>query len=216
MREYGIRYHDSPIYSDAFMGYADATFANNDDYKFTSGYVFITQGRAITWRSKKQTTIALSFTEAEYVAISESACKACWLRSLYDKLGFIQEDPTLIRDDNDGSIAITKNPQFHKHTKHIAIRWHWVHDLVRDGILQIGTCRDKDQTTDILTKALPCLKHSQHTFEMGLSMVWREVWGSPKSSQRDEQMINNNILYYNNTSVCIYCIEYSNKTSWRQ
>ena len=158
----------------------------------------------------------LSSTEAEYVAISKSACKACWLRSLYDELGFIQEDPTLIRGDNDGSIVITKNPQFHKHTKHIVIRWHWVRDLVRDGILQISTCRDKDQTVDILTKALPCPKHSQHTFEMGLSTVWRGVWGSPKPSQCDGQMINNNILYYNNTSVRIYCIAYSNKTSWRQ
>ena len=113
----------------------------------------------------------LSSMETEYVVISKSAHEACWLRSLYDELGFIQEDPTLIRGDNNGSIVIAKNPQFHKCTKHIAIRWHWVHNLVHDGILQIGTCRDKDQTVDILTKALPCPKHSQHTFEMGLSIV---------------------------------------------
>ena len=168
---YGITYRNSPIHPDAFMGYADAAFANNEDYKSTSGYVFIAQGGAITWRSKKQKTIALSSTEAEYVAISEAAREACWLRSLYDELGYTQEDPTLIRGDNDGSIAIAKNPQFHKRTKHIAIRWHWVRDLVRDGILQIGACRDKDQTADILTKALPRPKHSQHTLEMGLSMV---------------------------------------------
>jgi hypothetical protein len=170
-RDYGITYHNSPIHPDAFLGYADAAFANNEDYKSTSGYVFIAQGGAITWRSKKQTTIALSSTEAEYVAISEAAREACWLRNLYDELGFTQEDPTLIQGDNDGSIAIAKNPQFHKRTKHIAIRWHWVRDLVRDGILQIGACRDKDQTADVLTKALPRPKHSQHTLEMGLSTV---------------------------------------------
>ena len=153
------------------MGYADATFTNKKDYKSTSNYVFIAQGGVIIWRSKKQATITLSSTKAEYVAISESACEACWLRSLYNELGFIQKDPTLIKGDSNGSIVIAKNPQFHKHTKHIVIRWHWVHDLVRNGILQIGTCRDKDQTIDILTKALPCPKHSQHTFEMGLSIV---------------------------------------------
>ena len=134
------------------MGYADAAYANNEDYKSTSGYVFIAQGGAITWRSKKQTTIALSSMKAEYVAISKAAREACWLRSLYDELGFTQDDLTLIRGDNDGSIAIAKNPQFHKRTKHIVIRWHWVRDLVRDGILKIGTCRDKDQTADVLTK----------------------------------------------------------------
>ena len=96
-------------------------------------------------------------------AISEAAPEACWLRSLYEELGFTQEDPTLIRGNNNGSIVIAKNPQFHKRTKHIAIRLHWVHNLVQDGILQIGTCRDKDQTANVLTKALPHLKHSQHT-----------------------------------------------------
>ena len=65
--EYGIRYYDSPIYPNAFIGYSDAAFANNEDYKSISSYVFITQGGAITWRSKKQTTIALSSMKAKYV-----------------------------------------------------------------------------------------------------------------------------------------------------
>jgi hypothetical protein len=61
-------------------GFADAAFANYDDHKSTSGYVFLASGGAITWKSKKQTTIALSSTEAEYVALSEAAREACWLR----------------------------------------------------------------------------------------------------------------------------------------
>ena len=98
--------------------------------------------------------------EAEYVVIFKAAYEACWLRSLYDELEFTQEDLTLIRGDNDRSIAITKNPQFHKCTKHITIRSHWVYNLVQNGILKIGTCRDKDQITDVLTKVLPCPKHT--------------------------------------------------------
>ena len=62
-----------------FHGFADAAFANHDDHKSTSGYVFLAAGGAITWKSKKQTTIALSSTQAEYVALSEAACEACWL-----------------------------------------------------------------------------------------------------------------------------------------
>ena len=71
----GITYSKTSINpnnnSNFFYGFADAAFANHDDWKSTSGYVFIAAGGAITWKSKKQTTIALSSTEAEYVALSE-------------------------------------------------------------------------------------------------------------------------------------------------
>jgi hypothetical protein len=67
------------ITDNSFYGFADAAYANHDDHKSTSGYVFLASGGAITWKSKKQTTIALSSTEAEYVALSEVAREACWL-----------------------------------------------------------------------------------------------------------------------------------------
>ena len=73
-----------------------------------SGYVFSAAGGAITWKSKKQTMIALSTTQAEYVALLEAACKACWLQNLFDELGYPQENPTLIKGDNDGSILMAK------------------------------------------------------------------------------------------------------------
>ena len=69
----------------------DAAYANTDDYKSTSRYVFLVAGGAITWKSKKQTIIALSSTEAEYVALSEAGREACWLRNLYEEIGYIQE-----------------------------------------------------------------------------------------------------------------------------
>ena len=56
-----------------------------------------------------------------YVALSEAACQACWLRSLFEELGYPLEHPTLIKGGNDGSILIAKNQQFHNHSKHIAI-----------------------------------------------------------------------------------------------
>lgn len=150
-------------------GFADAAFANHDDLKSTSGYVFMAAGGAITWKSKKQTTIALSSTEAEYVALSEAAREACWLRNLYEELGYSQKFPITIKGDNDGSIAMAKNPQFHSRSKHVAIRWHWVRELVEKGNVRIETCRDPQQTADVLTKALLRPKHRQHTTEMGLA-----------------------------------------------
>ena len=68
--------------------FVDAAYANCNNHKSTSGYIFLVAGGTITWRSKKQTVIALSSTEAEYVALSEAGHKAYWLRNLSEKLGF--------------------------------------------------------------------------------------------------------------------------------
>lgn len=177
-RDYGITYHADAQWNEVapddlntFYGYADAAFANNDDHRSTSGYVFLANGGAITWGSRKQTTIALSSTEAEYVAISEASREAIWLRHLYGELGFIQTQPILLLGDNDGSIAMAKNPQYHKRTKHVDIRWHWVRDLVQDGLVKLVDCRDPHQTADILTKPLVKPKYEKHVKELGLSSV---------------------------------------------
>ena len=71
-------------------------------------------GGAITWHSKKQSITALSSTKAEYIALSEMAHEAQWLRSLFKELEFGQTLPTTILGNNEGSIAMMKNPQFHK------------------------------------------------------------------------------------------------------
>jgi len=75
-RSFGITYSVPNIPAASFIGFADAAYANTDNRKSTSEYIFIVAGGAITWRSKKQETIALSSTEAEYVALSEAACEA--------------------------------------------------------------------------------------------------------------------------------------------
>ena len=171
-KSYGITYSTSPgstAIPNIFSGYADAAFANQDNCKSTSGYVFIASGGAITWRSKKQTTVALSSTEAKYIALAEAAHEACWLRHLYNELGYPQKLPTLIRGDNNGSIAMAKNPQFHQRSKHMAIRWHLIRDLIKDNILNIEECRDPEQTADVLTKPLTCFKHHKHITEMGIA-----------------------------------------------
>ena len=153
----GITYQSQNQRTDnnLFHGYSDAAFANTDDQKSTSGHVFVSAGGAMTWSSKKQTTVALSSTEAEYVAISEASREAYWLRSLYEELGEDQNSPSVIKGDNEGSIAMTRNPQFHKRAKHISTRWHWVRDLVEEGTVTIESCRDPEQTANVLMKVLP-------------------------------------------------------------
>jgi len=127
MKEYGITYQSqTPQDSNLFYSFADAAYANTDDYKSTSGHVFLAAGGAITWCSKKQTVVALSSMEAEYVALSEAGREACWLRNLCEELGFLQSKPIEIRGDNMGVISMVWNLQFHKRSKHIATKWHWI------------------------------------------------------------------------------------------
>jgi len=166
---HGIVYKALPQTPNFFHGYSDAALANQDEAKSTSGYVYIAGNGAITWNSKRQISQALSSAEAEYVTLTEAAREACWLRSLYTELGLLDQDtPTEIRGDNESSLAMARNPQFHKRTKHIEMRWHWIRRLIRAGIITLTSCRDAEQTTDVLTKALPRQKHVQHTQEMGL------------------------------------------------
>jgi hypothetical protein len=176
-KNYGITYRDQntrhvgPSDSNFIHGFADASFASIEDRRSISGYVYLSGGAAITWGSKRQTTIALSSTEAEYIALSEAARDAIWLRHLYGELGFIQKEPILLLGDNEGSIILTRNPEFHKRTKHVEIHWHWVRELHADGLINVVACRDPQQTADILTKQLPRPKYVQHVAELGLSPV---------------------------------------------
>jgi hypothetical protein len=175
-RNLGITYRkpdDTDDNENFFHGFADAAFANADDGKSTSGYVYVASGGAITWKSKKQTIIALSSTEAEYVALSEAGREALWLRNLYGELGFPQEQPTTIKGDNEGSMSMTKNPQFHQRSKHIALRYHWIRQFVDDKTFDIESIRDPEQTADVLTKPIPKLKHEKHRREMGIGEITR-------------------------------------------
>jgi hypothetical protein len=107
-KSYGITYNNVLGHPNYFFSYADASFANTDDLKSITGYVFMMAGGAITWFSKKQSITAMLTTEAEYIALSEAACKVRWLRNLFFELGFAQSLPTTIRGNNNGSIAMTR------------------------------------------------------------------------------------------------------------
>jgi hypothetical protein len=172
IKDYGITYTNKPHESQGknlAFGYSDASFTNADNHKSISGYVFLSHRGAITWGSKKQAIIALSSTEAEYVALSEASREAMWLRALYKELGFEQIEPTLILGDNDGSIAMAKNPQFHKRAKNIDIPWHWMCEHVKEESIIIKDCCDPQQTADILTKSLQRPKFIWHVTELDLS-----------------------------------------------
>eukprot|EP00253_Pinus_taeda_P036610 PITA_36610 len=125
-----------------------------DDQKSTSGYVFHMGSRAISCASKKQPIVALCTTEAEYVAATAAACQAVWMRRMLRSLGQAQAKGTMIFCDNSSAIALSNNFVFHKRTKHIDTRFHYIRELVNDGEIVLQHCRTQEKVADILTKPL--------------------------------------------------------------
>ena len=142
------------------IGYADADWGSNAiDRKSISGYTFLVSGGPISWRSKKQPTVALSTMEAEYMATSLATREAIWLRHLFDELGITLTSPTPLHVDNQSAIEFSKNTNFHARSKHIDIQHHFVREKVDSNEIKIFHCASEDNLADILTKALPAPTH---------------------------------------------------------
>jgi hypothetical protein len=137
-------------------GYSDADWAGDvSTRKSTSGYVFFCGNSPISWRSRLQKTVALSTCEAEYQALSDSTKEAVWLRILMQDLNYPVKAPTLIKGDNQGSIALIHSNKHHDRIKHMAVRRLFVRDQVDAKEITVTYCNTKDMVADIMTKALP-------------------------------------------------------------
>jgi hypothetical protein len=151
------------------FGYADADWASDvNDRKSTSGYIFKLAGAAVSWSSKKQTSIALSSTEVEYITGVHAAKEAIWLRQLLSELGLDMSSPTALHIDNQLAIAITRNPEFHDHTKHINVCYYFLRQVVEDKSIKLEYIPTGDQVADALTKGLPPASYSKSREEMGI------------------------------------------------
>ena len=140
---------------DGIVGYSDADFAGDiNDRSSTSGSIFFFRGGPVAWSSKKQTCIALSTTEAEYVAACEATKTAVWLRCLLqDFTGKEEQIPVMC--DNQGAVKLVYNPEFHPKTKHIALRYHFIRRATEEKKINVDYVATKDQLADIFTKPLP-------------------------------------------------------------
>ena len=139
----------------SLKGYSDSDWGGSlDDRKSTTGFVF-DFGGPISWQSKKQPTVALSSTEAKYMALTQAAKEAIWLQGLLSELGIKETRPTTILEDNQGCIALAKNPTSHARTKHIDIRHHFIRETLENGQIKLEYCPTTDMVADILTKAIP-------------------------------------------------------------
>ena len=162
------------IYSGAtkpnILGYVDVDWAGDiNDRQSISGYVFIISGGAVSWSLKKQTSVALSSTEAEYMAAAAATKEALWLHSLAQELSLSSfQEPTTLLIDNQSAMALAKNAVFHDRTKHIAIQHHFICEKIDDEEITLQYIPTNEQVADVLTKPLMWEKHNRFIEGMGV------------------------------------------------
>ena len=153
------------------VGFSDADWAGDETTrKSMSGEIFQLGGSPISWASKKQTVVALSTTEAEYIALSLATQEAIWLRNLLSDI-HLKPTTTTMYEDNQGTIALSKNPTNHSRTKHIDIKYHFIRDMILKKQIDVIYCPTNDMVADIFTKGLPKVTFEHLRTKMGVLKI---------------------------------------------
>lgn len=149
-KHYEIKFTGSTV---SLVAYSDSDWAGDrDSRKSTTGYILYLGNAPITWQSKLQPLVALSSTEAEYLALSTTAQENICIKFLLRDWGYKIMMPTTIYCDNQGAIQLTINHAQHKRTRHIEIKYHYVRDLESTGQIVISKMHTTNMIADLLTK----------------------------------------------------------------
>jgi hypothetical protein len=150
-------------------GYADASWANESGCRLVSGYAWFYAGGLLSHMSKKQATVALSSTEAEYMAVIHVIQEGLWLKSLFTELSVPFQTPIKIFLDNTGAIALSTATKFHQRTKHIDIRYHFIWEHVDNGTFHLIWVPSHENIADIFTKPRPRPDYMRLSKVLGLA-----------------------------------------------
>ncbi|CAN0870173.1 Retrovirus-related Pol polyprotein from transposon TNT 1-94 [Linum grandiflorum] len=135
--------------------YTDASWASEvTSRRSTTGYCSYVWGNLVTWRSKKQSVVARSSAEAEYRALALGIQEAIWIQRVLKELNHHGQDAIHMFCDSQAALSIVKNPVHHDRTKHVEIDRHFITEKVEQGIVDVSYVPSRQQTADILTKAL--------------------------------------------------------------
>lgn len=124
-----------------------------------TGYCAFVAGGCVSWRARKQPTVATSTTEAEYRAAYEATQEAVWLKQLLSDMGYTLNAPVALFCDNQGALALTKNPLYQSRSKHFDILYHWIREKVEDQTILPHYIPTNLMLADFLTKAVHSAKH---------------------------------------------------------
>ena len=181
----GISYRAS---DNKMKGYVDADWGNNkDDRRSFTGFVFCFNGSPVSWESKKQRTVALSSTEAEFMAMTEAVKETLYFRRLFEELGMEKLLDISIYNDNMGALKLAENPVLHNRSKHIDLRFHFIREAVHEKLVRVEYLDTNSMLTDILTKGLAVPRLRQLVAEMGLREI-RSSRGSVGSCESRTQV----------------------------
>lgn len=156
-KELGILYPSAEKGDLGLIGFVDADYGSDKmSRKSTTGCLIHFNGAPVIWLSKRQTCIALSSTESEYIALAQAGKKAVWLERLYSELNlpYIKEGPICVKTDSQSAMKLAKNLEYHDKTKHIDIRHHYIRWLVATNQVELDHIPDTVQPADILTKSV--------------------------------------------------------------
>ncbi|GJT82892.1 retrotransposon protein, putative, ty1-copia subclass [Tanacetum coccineum] len=154
--------------------YCDARFEiDRDDTKSQTGYVFILNGGAVDWKSSKQSTTAMSATEAEYIATSEAAIEAVWIMKFISGLGIVPtiNEPIKMFCDNSAALHFSNEPGVQKGARHYHRRYHYVRESIELGEIKFLKVHTDDNLADPFMKTLRKGKLTQHARSMGLRLA---------------------------------------------
>ena len=141
----------------SLYGYTDSDLGSSiDDRRSTSGFYFSLNscGPPISWKTKKQPTVALSSCEAEYISLAGALQEAIFLNMTLNFI--VKQSSVKIYMDNQGAIALSKNNIIHNRSKHIDIKYHFIREKVDDGFLELEYVPSESNVSDLMTK--PCSK----------------------------------------------------------
>lgn len=165
-KHYCLKYNKGN--NEQLEGFVDSDWASCElDRKSFSGYCFIMSGSVISWQSRKQQTISLSSTEAEYVSLSEGSREAIYLRNLlYELTGKLCV--IKLYCDNQSALKLATSPQSNNRTKHIDVRFHYVRDAIKKNLINVSYTQTQEMPADLLTKGLPSVKHYKFMKMLGI------------------------------------------------
>lgn len=151
------------------IGYVDADHAGDQtDRKSNSGYVFLYRGAPISWTCRKQTSVAISSTEAEYIALSEACQELVSLVRVFEDLSIHTTLPIRIMEDNQSCIQLATSKRIGRRSKHIETRYHYVRELTEKNTINLQYCSSENMLADLFTKPLGATKTQKFREMIGL------------------------------------------------
>jgi hypothetical protein len=171
--DYGLRYvtdHEFGLY-----GYSDSDYADRiPDRKSTSAYYFSLGSSMVLWSNRKQSCVALSTSEVEYVAACATCREVVWLQKLLSGLFGLKLEATCILCDNQSCMKLSENPMFHDRSKHIEIKYHYIRDMVQRGAVRLQYVTTEEQVAVVLTKPLSRTKFEHFRDKLGVVPLQRK------------------------------------------